>query len=51
MIFILITQSITAPQKLHRRCRSAKQQRIPMGKKNRAQHKPKQVNSVSNIPI
>jgi len=43
-------QSKIAPQKLHRRCRSAKQQRIPRGKQQIAQHMPGHVNSVSNMP-
>ena len=40
-----------APQKLHRRCRNAKQQIIPTGKRNIAQQIPKVVKSVSNVPV
>ena len=43
-------QSKIAPQILQRRCRNARQQRMPRGKQNIAQQRPIQVNSVSNIP-
>jgi hypothetical protein len=39
-----------APQKLQRRCRHAKQQSKPIGKKKMAQQRPKNVKSVSNMP-
>jgi hypothetical protein len=47
---IWIFQSKVAPQKLQRRCRSAKQHRIPIGKQHIAQQRPKHVNSVSSMP-
>lgn len=49
-IQIIIVQSKIAPQKLHRRCRHAKQQRMPIGNRNIAQQRPIHVNSLSNMP-
>ena len=48
--FYRIIQSKIAPQKLQRRCRRPRQQRIPTGKQHIAQQIPKVVNSLSNMP-
>jgi hypothetical protein len=48
--FYRTVQSKIAPQKLQRRCRRPRQQRIPRGKQHIAQQIPIQVNSLSNIP-